>query len=195
MALTLIRPTYGGRGAIEQVTVGVRKAGRQTTTATCICVSKALAQRLGWPPGCRVAICRDDVTGELHITPSAALRETWTMTDQRGSIRVILSLPGQHTAPVSSVPAPHEIEGGTLVVRMPTWAGGDQRQIARPLLKAGGRRKAHPHSAEIEKEDLREATVMIGRGDTTATIMEHFGWSRERVENLRRTLAAVRRAA
>lgn len=176
-----------------------------------VCISGMLRRQLAWAsPTARQAV--DVEGGLLLITPTAAddLRG-YAASENNGAWQMTAALPTPPSRPIGSTILRYEVqEDCALLIYLPIWAGGKEKIEPRGMRKARGRNggtklrvvpqpePAKPLSsqmAQAEKEDLREAALMLRGGATTVAVMEHFGWARERVENLRRTLASVRRVA
>lgn len=167
-----------------------------------ICISGALRRELAWAePVYRQGV--DPETGKLHLIPTTAGDDRgYAASDNSGAWQLTAALQTPPLKPIGSTFLRYSVEeGGALVIELPVWAGGKAKLEPSPMRKRRGRSVAKGQPKKVvtdplvEKEDLRDAAVMLRRGDSTASVMDYFGWTREKVDNLRRSLQAMRRAA
>lgn len=218
MAWQTMIPSPGGRRAEEIATLACRdnSRGEGRHYSWIMTLSQSMRARLGWPGRLLVQVEVDTDAGLARVAPTQHKALGWTMTLNKTALQGVLPLPHQGRRLIPATRVPFEVDGSALILRLPEWAGG--REVVQeaagraPRGRASSKHKvvalvpppepppiepakAITPQAHADKEDLREALLMLRGGSTTVAVMEHFGWPRERVENLRRTLASVRRVA
>lgn len=220
MAWKLVIPNAGGRRPDSAVTLSCRdnSHGREVSFSWVITMTNSLAKELGWDTKAFAHVFMDEDGSRAMLVKAPQCADAWRYTLNKTAMQGILPLAMKGTKRIGATRIPHEIEDGRLVLQIPIWAGGkthvtpaDVRQprgrgapraeaavappaapVHAPTPAPVSRPMASQSTLEgIEKEDIREAIMMIGRGDTTLTIMEHFGWTRQRVDHMRRLSAAV----
>ncbi len=223
MAWQIMVPTPGGRRAEQIVTLACRDGsqGKGRHFQWVMTISQALRVRMGWGERFHVMVELDMDAGLARITPTTNKANGWALTKNKTALQGLLPIPFKGTHIIGATRLTHEVQDGSIILTLPVWAGGkalvEETTPREPRGRAVTMKRAaaaavealpqHPAilpppkptpispESQAEREDLREAAVMLSRGATTVAVMEHFGWTRERVENLRRSLASIRRAA
>lgn len=219
MAWKLMIPSPGGRRADCAVTLACRdnSHGKGTYFNWIITMTSALRLELAWDEKAFARVTVDEDAGLAMLSPCPAAPDAWRYTVNKTALQGILPLEARGTRRIGATRIPFEVQGRSLMLKLPKFAGGKvdiapsepraprgraavtaipvpSPVVARPGIATKSTPTAPSSTLEgLDRGDIREAIQMVIGGDTNLRIMERFKWSKDRVEHMRRLAAAIPR--